>query len=70
MRKVDALRLKYGDIIEYANASRSEHILWVREGQVRELTPRGGIRVRDDAGHLEWIPYHHAIRRVHGAAEN
>jgi len=69
MRKIDALRLKFGDVIEFAETARS-YGLPTMMGAVRELTPRGGIRVRDlCSGVLSWVPYHHAIRRIRRAAE-
>jgi|APCry1669189883_1035261.scaffolds.fasta_scaffold107238_2 hypothetical protein len=68
MRKSDVLRLKMNDVILYAYDAHA--CGEVTMGTVREISPRGGIRARNvRSGRLEWVPYHHAIRRVRRAGE-
>jgi hypothetical protein len=62
MHKRDALRLREGDRITFG---RSQWTLemdryggW-QEGTVLFVTPRGGIRVRNDRGGEEWVAYNH-----------
>lgn len=75
MRKRDALRLKPGDVVGYANHMVTEKATAWGEGRVLHVTPKGGIRVeplssknfthdwRTERGVAapRWVPYHHII---------
>jgi hypothetical protein len=60
MNRVDAVKLLPGDRIEYAG-DRQVTAEWftVYSGTVIEVTPRGGILIRDDRGCEVWLAYNH-----------
>jgi hypothetical protein len=70
MNKRDALKLEHGQRVIYGDSMWiGEMLQWeggkARQGEVLFVTPRGGIRVRNQFGREEWVPYHHVIRADH-----
>jgi hypothetical protein len=62
MNKRDVLRLKPGQRLVYGDSMwTSEMRGKSRQGEVLHVTPRGGIRVLNQFGFEEWVPYHFAI---------
>jgi hypothetical protein len=61
MNKRDALRLEPGQRVIYGNSMWTVKIDKAREGEVLFVTRNGGIRVRNQFGDTEWVPYHHVI---------
>ena len=61
MNQRDALKLEQGQRVIYGDSMWSSEILKARQGEVLFVTPRGGIRVCNQFGREEWVPYHHVI---------
>lgn len=59
MNKRDALRLKPGQLIAWADSMWTAKSKVYDEGTVLSVTPKGGIKVRNSSGRTEWVPYHH-----------
>lgn len=69
MNKRDALRLKAGDTLVFGHSQRTAECARessFRNGTVLFVTPKGGIRIRNDRGVEEWVPYHHVYSAEHG----
>jgi hypothetical protein len=78
MKKAKALRLKPGQVITFGDHKYTARCTRVWQGEVLQVTPNGGIRVKvtDEKpcfGPAEyarrygddetcWVPYHHIIR--------
>ena len=61
MDKRSALKLNPGQRIIYGDSMWTVEIRKAREGEVLFVTERGGIRVCNQFGDEEWVPYHHII---------
>lgn len=64
MKKAEALGLQPGDGVIFGRAQQTQHCHERLYGEVHFVTRNGGIRLRNARGVLEWIPYHHVIRRA------
>jgi hypothetical protein len=77
MKKAKALRLKPGQIITFGDQTYTALCTRVWQGEVLQVTPRGGVKVkvtdekprygraeyacRYGDNEVRWVPYHHII---------
>src|SRR3974390_48347 len=80
MHKRNGLRMTAGDYVLYGSHARMDKCIrgdgfhW---GQVRRVTPKGGILVDclhpngvTPKGYTEWVPYHFVLKHVREAAHD
>ena len=63
MKKRDALKLRPGDHVVYANSMFTQNATWMGRGTVIRVTPKGGILLRAQSGDSEWTAYHLVVCR-------